>query len=677
MILIKIPPSLKKLKFMKSNIYLLLLAFLLLGSTTNAQDVLLQSFDDPGAIGNWKNSTAGSYTLSGSTDAVEGSGSISIAYNLVGDQGWGGSVDIQMNPGGAAFPDMSSADGVSFWFKAPIPASTTTGATWNTKLYVASTGGEEQWHFSVNHVIGDASGGWVKAELPFSSFSIPSWLTTYDGVLYQDKIVKIEMQLLVNEGVTTTGELLIDNLSSYKAGGTSVGTLLQSFDESGSIGSWQNSTAGSYSLTGSGDAVEGTGSVCLDYILIADQSWGGSIDMQFLPGADFFPDLSGDAGIRFNYKVTQPASVTNGFSLTAKLFIQSSDPNTAEQWHAALSGNILADPSGEWQEAKLSFQNFAIPSWEPTFDGVLYLDKILRIELQIVTGTAGLETNGNICFDNLTSYSAGNVTLYDGFTLNNYDAPSTVGSWINSTAGSYTLSSSNDAAVGDSSACVSYNLVGDQGWGGSVDLQMLPGGDVFQDMTGHEGISFWYKVTEPASVPANVSFVIKLFVNSTGGEEQWHKTVGGVLNDGTGEWKRLYIPFSTFAIPNWLTTYDGILYQDQIREIQFQILGQEGTTTTGGICFDNLISYDDEEVVVGMVTPVKANVKIYPNPVSSRLTINGLNNIDRIGVYRLNGSFVKQVNGDSFVEVGDLKPGFYFLKIYTAKNVYSAKFIKQ
>jgi hypothetical protein len=219
--------------------------------------------------------------------------------------------------------------------------------------------------------------------------------------------------------------------------------------------------------------------------------------------------------------------------------------------------------------------------------------------------------------------------------------------------------------------------VGDQGWGGSVDLQMLPGGDVFQDMTGHEGISFWYKVTEPASVPANVSFVIKLFVNSTGGEEQWHKTVGGVLNDGTGEWKRLYIPFSTFAIPNWLTTYDGILYQDQIREIQFQILGQEGTTTTGGICFDNLISYDDEEVVVGMVTPVKANVKIYPNPVSSRLTINGLNNIDRIGVYRLNGSFVKQVNGDSFVEVGDLKPGFYFLKIYTAKNVYSAKFIKQ
>lgn len=662
---------------MKKNVYTLIFAFLLLGGMMQAQDILLQSFDDPGALGHWKNSNAGSYTLTGSSDKVEGTGSIDLSYNLVGDQGWGGSVDFQMLPsGGAAFADLTGKDGIRFWFKVLTPASVTNGVRWNTKLYVNSTGGEEQWHFEVGTVLGDASGNWAKVDLPFSSFAIPSWLTTYDGVLYPDKIVKIEMQILVNEGTTTTGELLVDNLTSYKAGGTNIGTLLQSFDESGSIASWQNSTAGSYSLTGSSDAVEGTGSVCLDYILIADQSWGGSIDMQFLPGGATYPDISADDGVRFNYKVTQPASVTNGVSLTMKLFINSTGGE--EQWHAALSGSTLADASGEWKEAKLPFLNFAIPSWLTTYDGVLYLDQITKIELQIVTSSVGLETNGAICFDNLTSFSEGAVTLYDGYTLNNYDAPSTVGSWINSTAGNYTIGPSADAAQGDSSTCVSYNLVGDQGWGGSVDIQMLPAGDVFQDMTGHLGISFWYKVTEPASVPANVSFVIKLFVNSTGGEEQWHKTVGGVLNDGSGEWQRLYLPFSSFAIPNWLTTYDGILYQDKIREVQFQILGQEGTTTTGGICFDNLISYDDEEVVINeTVNPAPAHVKIYPNPVSSRLMIEGLNNIEFIGVYSMNGSFVKQVNGQSFVDVAGLRPGFYLLKIYTNNNVYSARFIKQ
>ena len=665
---------------MKKNVYTLIFTFLLLGGMTNAQDILLQSFDDPGAIGNWKNSTAGSYTLTGSSDAVEGTGSISLNYNLVGDQGWGGSVDIQMTPSGSVFDDLTGKDGISFWYKVVTPASVTDGVSWTTKILVNSAGGTqtEEWHFSVYSLVGDASGEWVKMELPFSSFAIPSWMTTFDGVLYPDQIKEIQMQIVVSEGTTTAGELLVDGLTSFKAGGTTTGTLLQSFDESGSIGNWQNSTAGSYSLTGSSDAVEGTGAVCLDYILIADQGWGGSIDMQFLPSGATYPDLTGEAGIRFNYKVTQPASVTNGVNLTMKVFINSTGGE--EEWDASLT-SVLGDASGQWQEATLPFLNFAIPSWLTTYDGVLYLNQITKIELQIVTSTVDLETNGNICFDNMTSYSTGNVTLYDGYTLNSYDTPAsqdTVHSWING-SGTYTIGSSADAVVGDSSVCVSYNLIADLSWGGSVDMQMLPAGDVFPDMTGHLGISFWYKVTEPASVPANLAFTIKLFVNSTGGVEEWHKSVGGILGNTSGEWVQVYIPFSSFAIPNWLTTYDGILYQDQIAEIQFQIFGQPDTETTGGICFDNLISYDDEEVIIidGTVTPVGESVKIYPNPVSSRLAIAGLDNIERIDVYSMSGSYVKQVNGESFVDVADLRTGFYLLKIFTAKNVYSARFIKQ
>lgn len=666
---------------MKKRFYSILAACLFFSAMAGAQqDILLQSFDDPAAIGNWMNSTAGSYTLSGSADAKEGAGSISLSYNLVGDQGWGGSVDIQMRPSGSTFDDLSEAEGISFWYKVITPASDVTSVSWTTKIFINSTGGVEEWHASLSGVINDMTGEWVQAKIPFSSFAIPSWLTTYDGLLYLGQVREIQMQIVAGEGITTTGEILIDALSAYAAGSSNIGALLESFDVVGNIGNWINSTEGSYSLSSSADAVEGAGSACLDYILIADQSWGGSVDLQFTNNGELFPDLSEDEGIRFNFKVTQPASVTTGVSLNVKLFINSGDGTQTEQWHAALS-NVIGDNSGEWQEAKLPFTNFAIPSWEATYDGILYLGQIHTIEIQIVTSSVGLETNGVICFDNLTSYKPGDITLYEGFKINDFNSPSAnIGSWQNSTGGTYSLSPSADAAEGDSAACITYHLVGDQGWGGSVDVQFLPADtvtDVFPDMTEHLGISFWYKVPEPADAPGNLSFVVKLFVNSTGGVEQWHRTLGGVLANPSGEWVRVYVPFSSFNIPSWLTTFDGVLYQDRISEIQFQILSQEGATTNGSICFDNLTSYDDEEVILGAITPAGAGVKVFPNPVSSRLYIEGLDNIELVQIFDMNGRMVKSVgNPYSSVDIAELQNGFYVLKAYTGKEIYSAKFLK-
>ena len=665
---------------MKKRFYTLFMACFLLSGMAYSQDILLQSFDDPAAIGNWINSTAGSHSLTGSADAAEGPGSVSLSYNLVADQSWGGSVDIQMTPSGDTFEDLSGTEGISFWYKVITPASDVNTVNWTTKIFINSTGGTEEWHASLTGVIDDMSGEWKQAKIAFSAFAIPSWLTTYDGVLYPDQVREIQMQIVSGAGITTTGEILIDALAAYSGSSSNIGALLESFDVVGSIGNWINSTDGSYSLNSSTDAVEGDGAACLDYILIADQSWGGSVDLQFTNGGELFPDLTGDEGIRFNFKVTQPASVTTGVSLNVKLFVNSGDGTQTEQWHAALS-NVIGDNSGEWQEAKLPFGNFAIPSWEATYDGVLYLDQIHTIEIQIVTNSMGIETNGVICFDNLTSYTAGDVTLYEGFKLNDFDGPSTrVNSWQNSTAGSYSLNASSDAVEGDSAACVSYTLVGDQGWGGSVDLQFSPADTVlgvFPDMTEHLGLSFWYKVTEPADIPGNVSFTVKVFVNSTGGTEEWQRTVGGVLANPSGEWIQVYVPFSSFAIPSWLTTYDGVLYQDQISDIQFQILAQEGTTTVGGICFDNLTSYDDEEVVSGTITRVSASVNIFPNPASTQLYITGLDNIETVQVFDMNGRLLKTVgNPYASVNVADLLGGFYVLKIYAGKEVYSAKFLK-
>ncbi|HMQ48691.1 MAG TPA: T9SS type A sorting domain-containing protein [Saprospiraceae bacterium] len=659
---------------MKKHFYPILIAiFLLPGYLSYSQDILLQSFDNPSDIGNWINSTAGSYTLSGTADAAEGSGAIAINYHLVADQGWGGSVDIQMLPASENFGDLSTAEGIRFWYKVTEPASDP-NVSWTTKIYINSTGGVEEWHATLAGIASDASGEWTKAEILFSSFSIPSWLTTYDGILYLDQIKEIQMQLLAPEGTTTMGEILIDGLSAYAGGSVTEGTLLESFDALGDIGNWINSTAGSYALVSSSDAVEGTAAVCLDYILIADQSWGGSVDMQFLPDAAVYPDLTGEDGLRFNYKVLQPASVTNGVSFNVKLFINSTGGE--EEWHAALT-NVLGNTSGVWEEAKLPFDNFSIPSWLTTYDGVLYPDQILKIEVQVIANAMGIETNGNICLDNLTSYSSGDITIFEGFTLDNMDNPSAgVSSWINSTAGSYTFSNSSDAVQGDSAICLSYNLIGDQGWGGSVDVQFAAATGVFPDMTDHLGISFWYKVTEPASVSGNVSFIVKAFVNSTGGQEEWHKTIGGLLVNSSGEWTQALVPFTSFAIPNWLPTFDGLLYQDQIYQIQFQILGQEGTTTLGGICFDNLTSYDDEEVINSINTPAIEGWKIYPNPTSGQINILGLSQVNTVFIYDVNGRLVKMEANATSLDVSDLSSGLYVLRIQSNQGLYIAKFLK-
>ena len=661
-----------KFNYMKKKLYTLLMATFLFMGMAFSQDVLLQSFDDPATIGNWQNSTAGSYTLEAASEHQEGTGAVVLNYNLVGDQGWGGSVDMRTESG-STFGDLTDTDGISLWYKVISPNSADANLT--IKLIVNSSGGQEEWHTSLFTVLNDASGEWQQVKVPYTSFAIPSWLQTLDGVLYQDQIATIDMQVLTSEGTTTAGEILFDALTTFQEGGTVIGTLLEDFEETGDIASWQNSNDGSHNISSSSDAVEGSASACLDYILIADQDWGGSIDMQFMPADSLYPDLDGETGIRFNYKVTQPASNTSGVNWTVKIFINSQ--GELEQWHANLN-YVLGDDTGEWQEAKIPFSAFAIPSWETTYDGILHLDEIRQIEMQVVSGTMGTESNGTVCLDNLTSYNDGDVELFEAWELNSMEAPSTIPNWINSNDGSHSVYHA-DGVVGDSAACVNYNLVGDQGWGGSVDMEFLPAdtNDLYlPDMTDHLGISFYYKVNTPASTPGNVSFVVKIFVESTGGVEEYHRTIGGVLVDPSGDWVQVYSPFDAHAIPSWQTSYDGVLYQDKITKVQFQILGQEGTTTTGDICFDHLTSYDDEEFMVSTVTPVSADVKVYPNPASYELFIEGLEHIESIHVFNMSGSLVKTVNGLNQVNVADLYSGLYIMKIHTDFAVYSAKFMK-
>lgn len=70
------------------------------------------------------------------------------------------------------------------------------------------------------------------------------------------------------------------------------------------------------------------------------------------------------------------------------------------------------------------------------------------------------------------------------------------------------------------------------------------------------------------------------------------------------------------------------------------------------------------------------DIVLYPNPASSKLYVSGLNNNAVLEVYDSKGQRLKTVSGIS-IDVSELVPGTYFLKIRSGETSYTRKFIKR
>jgi hypothetical protein len=69
-------------------------------------------------------------------------------------------------------------------------------------------------------------------------------------------------------------------------------------------------------------------------------------------------------------------------------------------------------------------------------------------------------------------------------------------------------------------------------------------------------------------------------------------------------------------------------------------------------------------------------ISLYPNPVGNKLYIRGLNNIAHLEVYNNNGQRMMTTSGTS-INIADLTPGTYFLKIRSEEINHTYKFIKK
>jgi len=88
-------------------------------------------------------------------------------------------------------------------------------------------------------------------------------------------------------------------------------------------------------------------------------------------------------------------------------------------------------------------------------------------------------------------------------------------------------------------------------------------------------------------------------------------------------------------------------------------------------------------LILGIPSVVTPTFSAYPNPVSDHLTIDNLENANRIEVYNLIGQKVKEVNeiyGSKVnIQTGDLSNGIYVISVYGENNsaVKSIKFVKK
>lgn len=110
----------------------------------------------------------------------------------------------------------------------------------------------------------------------------------------------------------------------------------------------------------------------------------------------------------------------------------------------------------------------------------------------------------------------------------------------------------------------------------------------------------------------------------------------------------------------------------------------ENTTVTIGQCSGNLtagnstMTGDVQGPALGTQEVSKGRIQIFPNPVSDYIQISGINDGKMMQIYNIDGRLIKSEIFDSKVDVSQLIPGAYVLKITTSGfQSHEFKFMKK
>ncbi|WP_336965480.1 T9SS type A sorting domain-containing protein [Chryseobacterium contaminans] len=110
----------------------------------------------------------------------------------------------------------------------------------------------------------------------------------------------------------------------------------------------------------------------------------------------------------------------------------------------------------------------------------------------------------------------------------------------------------------------------------------------------------------------------------------------------------------------------------------------ENTSVTNGQCSGNLtpgnsiMTGDVQGPALGILEISKDKIKIFPNPVSDFIQVSGISEGQIMQIYNIDGRLIKSEIFTPKVNVSQLTPGVYILKITTkAFNSLEFKFVKK
>ncbi len=120
-------------------------------------------------------------------------------------------------------------------------------------------------------------------------------------------------------------------------------------------------------------------------------------------------------------------------------------------------------------------------------------------------------------------------------------------------------------------------------------------------------------------------------------------------------------------------------YLGETIKVRFQLIS-DAATTRDGFYFDNLKISMIDQSALSTGTLEKIGVKVYPNPIKDKLTIEIPNVIDSsIEIYSIKGQLLQQTflsEASTKIDLKFLSTGIYILKIRTNQGVGTLKFIK-
>ncbi len=173
---------------------------------------------------------------------------------------------------------------------------------------------------------------------------------------------------------------------------------------------------------------------------------------------------------------------------------------------------------------------------------------------------------------------------------------------------------------------VTYSVMYDQSWGGQADLGWATDHiDGFYpiDPELHNAFSVWYNSIEASEDNlGRVTFNFYIASRDAGyTEERWQYRVDDILNDESGEWKEIVIPFESLSLWDGSDFGDGIFYPDRVwRIVISHQVSQEDQPNEGVIIWDSFTAYHDADIAttadpVSSETPRDINLnRNYPNP---------------------------------------------------------------